>query len=267
MIYLESAPSPVLRPWVRALWYCHLPGAARGRERVLPDGCMQIIFNLSRHYLPDCGESGTGNGRIARAIVVGLRARYDVIETSDMEELAGIVIEPGGFGGLFGERADLCFGKSLALCDLQSDSRLIDSMLEASMPADKIRCLDRSLVELLRGDSRRNVTVDHALHLFNNKGAGVIECAKSIGVSERHLSRIFREEVGMSPKLWCRIRRFQAIARNLHARVDTPWAELALECGYFDQSHFSNDFKAFSGLNPTTYSTHTGRWHNHVSID
>jgi AraC-like DNA-binding protein len=227
---------------------------------------MQIVFNLSRDYLTDCGEDGADNGRIARTIVVGLRAQYDVIETSDMEELAGIVIEPGGFGGLFGERADLCFGKSLALCDLQSDSRLIEPMLEASTPAEKIRCLDRGLVTLLRDDSRRNVTVDHAIHLFNNKGAGVTQCARSIGVSERHLSQIFREEVGMSPKLWCRIRRFQAIARNLHARVDTPWAELALDCGYYDQSHFANDFKAFSGLDPTTYSSQSGRWHNHVSI-
>ena len=115
MVYLESAPSPILRPWVRTLWYCRLPGAVRGRERVLPDGCMQIIFNLSRDYLTDCGEGGAENGRLARAIVVGVRADYDVIETSDMEELAGMMIEPGGFGPLFGERADLCFGKSLSL--------------------------------------------------------------------------------------------------------------------------------------------------------
>lgn len=56
---------------------------------------MQIIFNLSRDYLTGYGEDGAQNGRIARTIVVGLRSQYDVIETSDMEELAGIVIEPG----------------------------------------------------------------------------------------------------------------------------------------------------------------------------
>ena len=45
-----------------------------------------------------------------------------------------------------------------------------------------------------------------------------------------------------------------------------PWAELALRCGYYDQSHFANDFRAFSGINPTTYSAHRGPWQNHVPI-
>jgi len=228
---------------------------------------MQIVLNLSRDFLTDCGKNGTANGHLARAIIIGVRAEYDVIETSDMEELAGIVIRPGGFSGLFGERADLCFGKSLALYDLWNDAQLIERMCEATTPADKIACFDRNLVQLLRKDPKRNMTVDHAIHLFNSKGVGVTQCAKSIGVSERHLSQVFREEIGMAPKLWCRIRRFQTIARSLHARVDTPWAELALDSGYYDQSHFANDFKAFSGLDPTTYSTHTGRWQNHISID
>lgn len=56
---------------------------------------MQIILNLSRSYLTDCGEDGKANRRLPSAIVVGARARYEVIDTADMEELAGIVIQPG----------------------------------------------------------------------------------------------------------------------------------------------------------------------------
>lgn len=51
MIYLERAPSPILRPWVRSLWYCRVPGAPSAREKVLPNGCIQIVFNLSRDFL------------------------------------------------------------------------------------------------------------------------------------------------------------------------------------------------------------------------
>jgi AraC-like DNA-binding protein len=54
--------------------------------------------------------------------------------------------------------------------------------------------------------------------------------------------------------------------RALHKKVDIPWATLALECGYYDQSHFSNDFRAFSGIDPTTYCIQRGRWQNHVAI-
>jgi AraC-like DNA-binding protein len=89
----------------------------------------------------------------------------------------------------------------------------------------------------------------------------------AIGVSERRLSQVFREEVGIAPRLWCRIRRFQAATRAMHAGVEVRWAELALNCGYYDQSHFANDFRAFSGLDATAYSKHKSRWQNHVSLD
>jgi AraC-like DNA-binding protein len=66
--------------------------------------------------------------------------------------------------------------------------------------------------------------------------------------------------------MWLRVQRFQVAVRALHKKVDIPWATLALECGYYDQSHFANDFRAFSGIDPTTYSVQRGCWQNHVAI-
>ncbi len=56
-------------------------------------------------------------------------------------------------------------------------------------------------------------------------------------------------------------------SRLIHRGLDVPWAELALTCGYYDQSHFANDFHAFSGLSPTAYSISRRPWSNHVSLD
>src|SRR5271170_3110860 len=69
MIYLQLTPCPQLRPWIRFMWYCRAPRVPRRRERVLPDGCMQIIVNLSHNFLTDCGEDGTATVRLPRAIV------------------------------------------------------------------------------------------------------------------------------------------------------------------------------------------------------
>ena len=274
MVYLEKAPSPVLRSWIRTLWYCRAPGVAHRRERVLPNGCMQIILNLSRDYLTDCREDGEASGRLAQAIIVGPRARYEVIDTLDMEELAGIVIQPGGFARLFRERADLLFERSIALediwrsprLDIWRSPRLMEAIREAPTPIETLRTLDAFLQGLVPDGARRSELVDHAIHLFRTKGLSVANCARSVGVSDRRLSQVFREEVGMAPKTWSRLRRFQAAVRALHRKVDIPWATLALECGYYDQSHFANDFRAFSGIDPTTYSVQRGRWQNHVAI-
>lgn len=266
MLYLEKTPSAMLSPWVRTLWYCRAPDVPCGRERVLPNGCIQVVLNLRGDSLTDCGDDGTASSRMSRAIVVGARARYEVIDTSDLAELVGVVVRPGGFARLFRERADLFFEQSIPLECVWREPRVLDGLCEAASPAEKLCRLEQSLIGLMREGSRRSELVDHALCLFRRRRASVAECAHSIGVSERRLSQVFREEVGVAPKTWCRIHRFQAATRALHAGVDVPWAELALRCGYYDQAHFANEFRAFSGIDPTTYSVLRGRWQNHVPI-
>ena len=212
---------------------------------------MQIILNLSGRYLTDCGEDGKANRRLPRAIVVGTRARYGVVDTADMEEMVGILIEPGGFAGLFRERADLFFERSVCLEEVWAGTSLTERLCEVPTPVEKLRTLEGLLSGRLHSGARLSELVDQALHLFRKEGFRVAECARSLGVSERRLSQVFREQVGMAPKMWCRIGRFQGAVRALHNGVDVPWTELALRCGYYDQSHFANDFRAFSGINPT----------------
>ena len=274
MLYLERPPSPALRPFIKTLWYCRAPAPLSARERVLPTGCMQILINLSRDYLTDCGDDGTALRRQPRTLITGARARFEIIDTADLDNLAGIVLQPGGFAPLFQERADLLFEQSVPLECLWRGPRLIEPLFEslfeslcaAPTPAEKLDVLDRLLLRLIQPATLRSELVDHALFLFGRRGHGVSACARSIGVSERRLSQVFREQVGLSPKLWCRIQRFQSATRALHRGADMPWAQLAIACGYYDQAHFANDFKAFSGIDPTTYSTSSQRWQNHVPV-
>jgi AraC-like DNA-binding protein len=266
MVFLQQSPNPVLRPWIQSMWYCRAPYIDHRRERVLPNGCMQIIINLSHDYLTDCGKDGTATLRLPRAIIVGARARYGVVNTADMEELLGIVVQPGGFAGMFRERADLFFECSVGLEEVSRDTDLTDRLREISTPTEKLRIVEASLTELIGRNTHRSHLVDQTLHLFREKGFGVAECARSIGISERRISEVFREHVGITPKMWCRIRRFQSALQSLRSGADISWAELALRCGYYDQSHFANDFRAFSGINLSTYSARHGRWQNHISM-
>jgi AraC-like DNA-binding protein len=236
------------------------------RERVLPNGCLQIILNLSRDYLTDCGDEGKTHEKYSRGIFVGVRDRYQVVDSVDMEETAGVVIRPGGFRGLFSERADLLFRRVIPIDDIWHEPRLFEYLEEASTPIQKLACLDGFLADLPGKKSRRSEITDHALYLLRTRHVRMAECARGIGISERRLLQVFREEVGVSPKLWARIQRFQAVTRALHAGVDIPWAELAISCGYYDQSHFANDFRAFSGLDASAYSKQVNQWQNHVAL-
>jgi len=227
---------------------------------------MEIVVNLSRSYLTNCGEEGHSNDRFPAAVVAGARTRYAVIDTVDMEELVGVSLEPGGFARLFRERADVLLDATIDLREVWRGSDLIDRLSEAASPIDKLRALEMLLTQLYDHGKGRSQLLVQSLYLFDRVGLSVAECARSAGVSERRLSELFRERVGVSPKMWCRIGRFQMALRALHNGADVRWSELALKCGYYDQSHFANDFRAFSGLNPTTYCTGRRPWQNHVAI-
>jgi AraC-like DNA-binding protein len=95
--------------------------------------------------------------------------------------------------------------------------------------------------------------------VFQHSGQlSVQHLAEAAGTSRQHLTRIFRETVGVSPKLYCRLSRFHATLRYRHHGDNTPWAQVALEMGYADQSHMIAEFRHFSSLTPEMLAT--GYW-------
>jgi methylphosphotriester-DNA--protein-cysteine methyltransferase len=84
----------------------------------------------------------------------------------------------------------------------------------------------------------------------------ISDLTDQIGFSHRHFIQVFRDDVGLAPKLSCRIQRFQEVLRRIGNRQQFERVDVALACGYYDQAHFINDFQAFSGLNPTAYLAH-----------
>jgi AraC-like DNA-binding protein len=74
-----------------------------------------------------------------------------------------------------------------------------------------------------------------------------------IGLSPRRFGELFRSEVGLSPKTFCRVRRFNEVLKRIERVYEIDWADVPLSCGYFDQAHFNHEFRAFAGLTPSDY--------------
>lgn len=273
MLYLELTPAPPLNRFVRTLWYARAPRANHARERILPTGRAQVILNLARDFLLDCPEGGPDEAS-PPSIVVGARSIYEIVDTSDMADLIGMVFEPGGFPLFASDAADLFSNRMVDLEDVwgaQARS-LRERLREVPTPQARLGALEGFLARafrrrLLEPRPIRHCAVDYALRRFAQAPsvATVRDVARSTGWTERRFSQVFREEVGLTPKVWCRIQRFQRAVRQLHAGVDVPWAELALSCGFYDQSHFANEFRAFSGVDVTTYSERRTQWANHIA--
>ena len=270
MIYVEHKPGPALKGYVRLLWYTAAPQVAYRRERILPTGRVQIILNLARDFVLDCQDNGT-DSRLPSSLVVGARSFYEIVDTSDMADLAGIIFEAGGFASFARDAVDLFSNQNVALDDVWGSRArtLRDRLRELPSPSAKLDGIENFLTQTFASGCSRNRVVDFALGRFAQVPAAcsVREVAKGTGWSERRFSQVFREEVGLTPKVWCRIQRFQWAVERLHAGVEVPWAELALDCGYYDQSHFANEFRAFSGIDARSYSGLRRQWPNHIPAE
>jgi AraC-like DNA-binding protein len=273
VLFLERIPNAPLDRYVKALWYSQMSVVEHRYERVLPTGCTEIILNLERDYLCDCHE-GAPDGRVDAALVVGGRSNYEIIDVSDLASLIGISFKPSGFAAFAGDAVDRFSNLGIPLDSAWGAASLTlrSRLREADDIRTRFRIIEAFLLERLAGcatsqHASRQRLVGFALSSFDSAPAlsTVREVARSTGFSERRFSQIFREEVGHSPKVWCRIQRFQRAVRMLHTGAEVPWAELALDCGFYDQSHFANEFRAFSGVDATTYSANRTRWANHIA--
>lgn len=275
MLYLEYKPTPPLSRHIRSLWYASAPHSAHGLQRVLPTGRVQVILNLAHDYLTDCPE-GAPQLRMPPALVIGARSIYEIIDEADMAGLVGIVFQPGGFSTFAGDAVDRFSNRNWGLEDLWGRPAidLRGRLREIGEPHARMRYLEEFLRQRFAAkcacpDSPRLAVIEFARDRFARAPglATVREVARNTGWSERRFSQVFREEVGFSPKVWCRIQRFQRAVERLHAGVEVPWAQLALDCGFYDQSHLANEFRAFSGIDATTYSAlRPARWANHVAV-
>ena len=141
---------------------------------------------------------------------------------------------------------------------------LRERLCETKTVADRFRILEDALLARLRGSY--HVAVSEALAAFErSRGAASIrEVARATGLSQRRFIDVFRDAVGLTPKLYCRVLRFQH-ARALGGR---DWGEIALEASYADQAHLIRDFREFTSMTPAEYARRVSDdcFDNHVAI-
>jgi methylphosphotriester-DNA--protein-cysteine methyltransferase len=92
------------------------------------------------------------------------------------------------------------------------------------------------------------------------------DVADRVGRSWRWFVEQFSREVGLTPKVFSRLCRFQNALARLHGNREIDLADVAVSLGYFDQAHFAHDFHSIAGITPTAYRAGRTAHHNHVAI-
>lgn len=221
-------------------------------------GTVQLIFDLGARAAPSDA-----------ALACGPRSVCSIIDTRSQSSTLGIHFKPGGAFPFLKLPVDELQNTHLSLESLwgNSASELCDRLFNARSLADRFRILEESLTARLASRSL-HPAVAIGLREFQRVplDAAISEVAELVGLCTRRFIRLFRDQVGLTPKLHCRLRRFQTALHLMRRQRHVDWTHLAMACGYYDQPHFINEFRTFSGLNPTEYLQQQGEHVNHVVI-
>jgi AraC-like DNA-binding protein len=272
MLYLTHIPGPPLNEFIELLWfYDGFPARAHKKERLMPDGSVELVINLkqdeARIYDRDDLEKCE---RMPGTLLCGPHSNFFVIDTAEQDSVIGIHFKPGGAFPFFKSPASELHNLHVSLEDLWGAEAglLRERLLETSTPREKLQVLEECLLARAFKPLERHRAVNFALALFRNihTAPAISQVSDQIGISSRRFIQLFSDQVGLTPKLFCRVRRFQRVLQAIYKGGELDWVDLAAGCGYFDQAHFIHDFNAFSGMNPTTYRAVKTEHVNHVPI-
>jgi len=271
-MYLKRTPPPSLRPFVKSLWVTDQTNVeqpvAPYREHVLPTGEMHLVFRLSDNPLRLFADDRDTTGRILGcAIVGGARSTFYVRDISKPQYAAGAQLLPGAAQLLFGIPADELAERHTLLEDLwdQSANLAYEQILEAGSPERKLDVLESLLAARFPVVRGLHPAVAQALEQFWTT-SDVRKVVTGSGYSHRQFIALFRRATGLSPKLYCRILRFQKVLERISAGPSDSLADLALDAGYSDQPHFTREFREFAGVSPEQYRKVSPASSHHVPV-
>jgi AraC-like DNA-binding protein len=149
---------------------------------------------------------------------------------------------------------------------------LLDQLQDERSAQKRLDILETTLTDIWReGDGRRPVhhAVMRALRAFHVAPniTRIGQVSREIGWSRRWLTHMFAESVGMTPKRYCRLLRFQHVARQIASGGPIEWVDLAIASGFSDQAHLAHEFHAFSGFTPEGFLRAQRPFANHVRLD
>jgi AraC-like DNA-binding protein len=270
---MRRPPIPPLRPFVAELWISQ-PGTSlpddigRSRERVLPCAAMHIAIRLDDVPLRLFDDDADSTGRdLGVSIIGGARSGFYTKVSGRSHCTIGARLRPGAARALFGVGASELSERHTRLDDLWSMAvaTLREQLVAQRSDARRLAMFETFLAARIPQPRGMHPAIAQALEDLE-AGAGVREAVAASGYSHRRFIALFDDAVGLTPKRYSRVLRFQSLVRRARRQPSLSWSELAVDAGYSDQSHFIREFRALAGITPEDYRRLSLVHHNHLPI-
>ena len=264
-------PGKQLRPFVSLLWSTDpemAPGAEACQELVLPSGAMHLSIRLGDSPILVFSGSDRTATDLGTAVVGGVRECAFRKQLVGSAASVGAMLRPGVADLLSNAPAGALAHRHTRLDDLwgRSDLAELRERLEAASTSEDRMCiLEEVLARRLPSVRGIDPLIAHMLAQLE-RGARVSDLVRDSGFSHRHLALKFTQAVGLPPKSFQRLRRFNRVLDHLHCNGITSFAEAAAAYGFADQAHMNREFLRFTGLTPGAYRRIAPANARHVAI-
>lgn len=266
MNFVPHQPSDALAPFVQSIFHFSQFKPDHSIERVVPDGYIYLIFELDgfeRHTFDN--ESLEPNATYTRGWLSGMHKHYISISAHQNSEMFVVQFKPGGLWPFLNQHisdfndkvtpAELVFGESALTLHQQLLSNNLDDNKLFSLAEEFL------LSRLNHEDNPPRLLVQNMLTAIQRNSASQLQdIVADAGYSQKQAIQIFKQHVGLNPKSYQRIVRFNEILPLVMEKKSIAWNEICADCYYYDQSHFIREFKAFCGYSPRDFlveqSTH-----------
>ena len=253
MIFRVYRPQGKLGAYIDHLWYAEADQRFSGRERILPDGAVQIIINLGpvQYLVEDCERLGFTSGWIT-----GQRTKpIEVDVTPDYRALGIRFNNPGGYELLRFPVSELT-DSTVEIDHIWGceSEKIRERLLKSSGIEEKFSIVDAYLTEMIANLDKPPPALRFTAHLLQSSThkVSIGETAHKMGISHKHLIRLFKKHIGLTPKQYQRVHRFQHIL-NLVPNIEKDFSRILNDTDFYDQAHFNREFKAFCGMAPQEY--------------
>lgn len=235
MAYQEHAPAAALAGVIDRVWVRRCSAAGREAQRVLPDGCVDVLFHL---------------GARPSVVAVGAMTRPRLVPAGPADIVA-VRFRPGGAARFFGAPIDALTDLHVPLADLAIEARpTIDALLASPAIAARREAIERLVAARVRVGAPVDRRVARAISALVSPRPPAIETlARELELSRQYLARRVRATVGVGPKQLARVARVQRVLVDL-TRGRRDFAALAIDHGLFDQAHLIHEVRAVTGLTP-----------------
>lgn len=271
MIYQAHIPRPPLNNFIGVFIYFERFEHAHKVDRFLPNGDTEILIDFhdtpqfiydndslkeiqACHHVWASGvrtepitiPSGNGAAMMVISFKKGMAAPFFPFP---MEEIADCVID-----------ADLIWGSDFG--DLR------EQLLEENGISQRFEMVEEFLMQRFARRLSVNACIEFAVNEMTERpdNLSIARMNEKIGYSQKHFTEMFRKNIGVTPKSYLKIMRFQKAVREIDASEAIEWDMIAHECGFYDQAHFINDFKHFSGFTPEQYSKIRTNYQNYIPV-